>query len=294
MGTGIVSTALALDHRETVSRILLVIAVLVWIVLGLVLAARSLQDPKRTRREAGSPAALTGVAGTAVLGARLTALGWSWAGAALLSIATLSWIILVALVLRGWTTPALGTSLLLTVSTESLAVLAATLAGRDRTDWLLYAGFAGFLLGVVSYGLVMSRFDLGQLMTGRGDQWITGGALAISALAAGQITLAAGGLHVIGGLVGALKAVSIVLWAVAVAWLPALAAAEILRPRFEYDVRRWSTVFPVGMYAACSFVVGAAARAHGITNFAMIWVWVSLAVWMIVFVAMLGRLARDT
>jgi hypothetical protein len=32
----------------------------------------------------------------------------------------------------------------------------------------------------------MSRFDLGQLKTGRGDHWITGGVLAISALAAGK------------------------------------------------------------------------------------------------------------
>ena len=65
------------------------------------------------------------------------------------------------------------------------------------------------------------------------------------------------------------------LWALTIAWLPVLLAAEVLRPRLRYDVRRWSTVFPVGMYAACSFVVGAAARAPGITDFARVWVWVA-------------------
>ena len=34
-------------------------------------------------------------------------------------------------------------------------------------------------------------------------------------------------------------------------WLPVLLLAEILRPRLHYDVRRWSTVFPVGTYGAC-------------------------------------------
>ena len=43
------------------------------------------------------------------------------------------------------------------------------------------------------------------------------------------------------------------------------------------------------MYAACSFVVGAAAHASGITSFARIWVWVGLAVWLAVFGGMLAR-----
>jgi tellurite resistance protein TehA-like permease len=56
-----------------------------------------------------------------------------------------------------------------------------------------------------------------------------------------------------------------------------------------YDVRRWSTVFPVGMYAACSFLVGAAADAPAITDFARVWVWVGVVVWVVVFAAKLRR-----
>jgi tellurite resistance protein TehA-like permease len=74
-----------------------------------------------------------------------------------------------------------------------------------------------------------------------------------------------------------------------IAWLPVLLAAEALRPRPGYDVRRWSTVFPVGMYAACSFAVGAAVHAPGITDFARVWIWAGVAVWLVVFVAMLRR-----
>jgi hypothetical protein len=49
---------------------------------------------------------------------------------------------------------------------------------------------------------------------------------------------------------------------------------------------------PFGMYAACSFAVGSAAQAHGITDFAKIWVWVTLFVWLIVFAAMVARVSR--
>jgi hypothetical protein len=102
-----------------------------------------------------------------------------------------------------------------------------------------------------------------QLAVGRGDHWITGGALAISTLAAGRITPAARNLHALSGIIETLKVSSLALWALTIAWLPVLLAAELLRPRLRYDVRRWSTVFPVGMYAACSFAVGAAAGAPG-------------------------------
>jgi tellurite resistance protein TehA-like permease len=77
MGTGIVSIALTLDDRETLSRVLLVIDCVAWVVLGLLLLGRIAVHRERAEREARSPAALTGVAGTAVLGTRLTLLGWA-------------------------------------------------------------------------------------------------------------------------------------------------------------------------------------------------------------------------
>ena len=43
------------------------------------------------------------------------------------------------------------------------------------------------------------------------------------------------------------------------------------------------------MYAACSFVVGTVAGVPAITDFAKVWVWVALAVWLVVAGAMLRR-----
>jgi hypothetical protein len=292
MGTGIVSIALSLDGREALSRILLVIDFAVWVVLGLLLAARIAVDRERAWRESRSPAALTGVAGTAVLGTRLTLLGWGWAGIGLLLLALALWLLLLAPVLRNWKTPTIGVSFVLSVSTESLAVLAATLAASESAAWLLEVALAPLLLGLGFYIVVISRFDLRQLLVGRGDHWITGGALAISALAAGRITLSAQSLGALGGLSGALEGVSVGLWVAAIAWLPALVAAEALRPRPGYDVRRWATVFPVGMYAACSFVVGNAAGVTLITDFAHLWVWVAVSVWAVVSAAMIQPLVQ--
>jgi hypothetical protein len=289
MGTGIVSIGLSLDGQETISRVMLVLDAVIWGALAVLLAARAARDHPRFRADVRTPAALSAVAGMAVLGSRFTMLSWGWAGVALLVVALVLWAALLVPVLTNWVTPSVGSSLLLAVSTESLAVLAAELATREPAHWLLYASLAPFLLGLAFYGFVIRSFEIRQIAIGRGDHWITGGALAISTLAAGRITLTAKGLHALSGITEALKVVSLALWALAVAWLPVLLSAEALRPRLRYDVRRWSTVFPVGMYAACSFIVGTAVHAPGITDFARIWVWAGVAIWLFVFLAMLGR-----
>ncbi len=283
MGTGIVSVGLWLDHSNLLSAITLALAAAVWVALAVVLLTRVVRRPDRVRLDAGSPAALTGVAASAVLGARLELAGWHWAGIGLLVVALLAWLGLLAPVLRSWETPTVGASLMLTVSTESIGALAATIAVREHSSWLLYFALAPFVIGLAFYVFVMARFDRAHLHTGRGDHWITGGALAISTLAAAQIALGARELHEPSGL---FESVAVVMWVLTIAWLPVLLATEVIRPRLSYDLRRWSTVFPVGMYAACSFVVGTVGHARAITDFARVWIWVAVAVWFVVLLGM--------
>ena len=120
-----------------------------------------------------------------------------------------------------------------------------------------------------------ARFDLRELVTGHGDEWVAGGALAISALAAARVTEAGGALAQFSEQHSALTTGTLVLWCLAMAWLPALVTAEVLRPRLGYDVRRWATVFPLGMYAACSFATGQVTGITGITGFGRVWTWVA-------------------
>jgi tellurite resistance protein TehA-like permease len=134
-----------------------------------------------------------------------------------------------------------------------------------------------FVAGLLSYAWVLTRFDLRQLLDGAGDQWVAGGALAISVLAATMITKALATLS---------HAVAVAVWIAALAWLPALIAAEILRPRLRYDLSRWATVFPLGMYAACSLQVGMLLGWPAVTHSARVATWVAFAAWLLVLAAM--------
>lgn len=289
MGTGIVSIDLTVGGHETLSRALLALTALVWVGLGLLVGGRVLVDRPRARLEAASPASLTGIAGTAVLGARVALLGWHAIGAALLAIALCLWLALVPRVLRAWAVPTVGVSFVLAVSTESLAVLAAVLAARQRIEWLALASLVALAAGIVAYSFVLARFDLRQLLVGRGDHWVAGGALAIATLACGRVSEAARAIGSLHSLADGLGVTSLALWAAAAIWLPGLLAGELACRRLSYDARRWSTVFPVGMYAACSFVVGDVEGIGGLVDFARVWTWVAFAFWLLVFAALLRR-----
>jgi tellurite resistance protein TehA-like permease len=289
MGTGIVSIALSLDGEETLSRVILVIAGVIWVTLAILLPLRAARDPAGFRADAHTPAAFTASVATAVLGTRLTLLGWAWAGIATLVIALVLWAAVLRPVLAGWKSPTVGLSLLLAVSVESLAALAATVAAPEHARWLLTAALVPFGLGLGLYVFVISRFDFHQLAVGHGDHWITGGALGIAALAAAKISDGANALGLLGGRGGALKDIAIGLWVLMMLWLPVLLFAEARWPRLSVGAPRWSTVFPLGMYAASSLGIGAVAHAHAITSFARVWVWIAVAAWAIVFAATVGR-----
>jgi len=287
MGTAIISIALSLDGEKTLSEVMLVIAGVIWVALAMLVALRAIRDPAAVRANARTPAALTAPVATAVLGTRLTAFGWGWAGVATLVIASLLLAALLRPVVAGWRSPTVGVSLLLPVAFEAPAVLAATLAALEHTRWLVIGALVAFGVGIVLYVVVIWWFDVHQLAVGCGDHWISGGALGICALAAARITAAADELGVLAGT--ALQDIALGLWLLSVPCLVVLLSSEARWPRLRYDLRRWSTVFPVGMYAASGFAVGDVAHAGAITSFAQVWVWVAVATWAIVGVGGIGR-----
>jgi tellurite resistance protein TehA-like permease len=282
MATGIVSVVLRSDGHPTVSRVLAVIGAVLWVLLASLFVSRLLREPARWRREAARPAALTAVAGTAVLGVRATQLDWSWMGWVLLGLASLLSLALLASALRALRQRSQGVTFLLVVAPESVAVLSGEVARRGHHEWLALAALWPFLFGLVVYATVLAHYPLRGLRSEPGDHWITGGALAISTLACGELALASRmipGLHEVHG---AFRAGTIVLWALTVAWLPVLIGVEIRWPRLSYDVRRWATVFPVGMYAAMSFTAAGVLGAAWMRDFARVWTWVALAAWVAV------------
>jgi tellurite resistance protein TehA-like permease len=289
MGSGILCVDLSLVGQPVAASVVLWFTAATWLFLAAVLALRVLHEPGRFAREARTPGALTGVAGTAVLGTAFAAHGYYPAAAVLLGLAVTSWAALVIPVLRHRKTPEAGESFLLTVATQGLAVLGATLAARNGAAWLLIAAVAALLLGLAAYIVTVTRFAFGQLLTGHGDQWVAGGALAISVLACARITEAGDALGWPASRQEFPADVSLALWCLAMLWLGPLIAAEALRPRLGYDVRRWATVFPLGMYAACSFALGQVTGITGITVFARLWTWLAVAVSVLVLAGLVRR-----
>jgi hypothetical protein len=76
MATSIISVALTLDGEETPSRVVLAIAAASWATLVTQLRCGLRATPARLWADARTPGALTAAAATAVLGTRLTLLGW--------------------------------------------------------------------------------------------------------------------------------------------------------------------------------------------------------------------------
>ncbi|MFG3280938.1 hypothetical protein [Streptomyces sp. NPDC048111] len=287
MATAIISIGLHLTGYEVLSRIGLVLAVALWLLLAGDFAARFLANRTRWSGEADTPPALTAVAATTVLGTRLAALGATGTAAALLALAAALWPVLMIAVVRHWQRAMPGAAFLVCVATQGLGVLAATLSLAGRGDWLARAALAALVLGLVLYGDALVRFDPREVRDGAGDQWIGGGALAISALTASKLTLSplwTGAAHT------ALRTLTLVLLGLNLAACAVLLAAEAYRPRPGYDIRRWSTVFPVGMTAVAALSASAATGVAGLHTLGEVVLWIALALWLLVLAGFLrGR-----
>jgi hypothetical protein len=279
MSTGILSTATQMAGLRWLSWGLLALAVLAELALGAVLVGRLLTDRPGWLADAGTPASLTGVAATAVIGGRIASLGRPGVAWVVLGVSALLWLVLLPLVLRNWQVPTVGASFLVCVATEGLAVLAGTLGAATGSRPAVAAGSALFLLGLVLYGVVVARFDWRQLVVGAGDQWVLAGALAIAGLAGAELLLAGDRLGLLGAVRQPLRLLDLVLWTVAVAGYAVLLGCELRWPRWRYDVRRWATVFPMGMTAAASFAVAQAERLPAVAVLGHVLLWPALAAW---------------
>ncbi len=282
MAPGIISVGLYLVGREVASLAALALAGALWLVLAVGFTARLVGDRGRFRAEADTPAALTGVAATTVLGSRLSLLGWNTAAAALLALAAALWPGLTLAVVRHWQRRMPGAVFLVCVATQGLAVLAAILAVACRQEWLARAALAAFCLGLLLYGTAFARFDLREVVHGAGDHWVAGGALAISSLAGAKLTAVpvwTGRAH------EALRWATLVTLALSLAWYVLLLAAELRQWRPHYDIRRWATVFPLGMTATACLSAAGPTGVPALRALGEPLLWIAVAAWLLTFAA---------
>jgi tellurite resistance protein TehA-like permease len=290
MATSVVSVALRSDGQDRLSAILLVVAGMLWLILAAVFAERALRDRRRWRTDTRTPAALTAVAATAVLGSRLALAGWTVVAWALAAAAAALAALLLPRVLRGLGARADGSAFLIPVAVQSLATVLAAIVATTRPRWPADVALVLLVAGVACYVVVLVRFDPRAIVDGVGDQWVLGGAAAITALAAASLRL--------DGLAPPVTAVvAWTAWAWALLCLPVLVAGEVARPRLRYDIRRWATVFPLGMYAAAAFALDDAEGVAVARLLAGVGVWIACAAWLVVAAAAVRarfrRRARD-
>jgi tellurite resistance protein TehA-like permease len=311
MATGIVAVAASQQNVDWLADVLYVVAAAAYVVLVVLLVVRIVRYwalfAADVTAHAKGFAFLTIVAGTNVLAAASIVIhGWRdlawilwWIGIAL-------WVVflyttLIAVVIGG-EKPGLesginGSWFLLTVSTESVAVVVGLLLARSSSDLLAFTGIAAFTLGVVLYVIVMTmvflRWTFQPLDPTEADPpaWIAAGAVAITVLAGSNLLLASSKSSRIADLAPFIEGVVIMAWATSTFWFPLMVAIGVWRHLvrrlpLRYHPSYWALVFPLGMYGAATFRMRAAIDLHELAWLPKFTLAVALIAWTVTFVGL--------
>jgi tellurite resistance protein TehA-like permease len=315
MATGIIAVGASQQTIDWLAETLYAIAAVAFVVLVVLNVARVAAFPRRFVEDITSHAKgfafLTAVAAANVLGSASAVvhgwLGLAWVlwWASLVLWAGLLYSTLFAVVLLG-PKPGLeaginGTWFLLTVSTESIAVLGALLLPKHRSDLLAFVCLAAFFLGIVLYLIVMTmvflRWTFQELEPTEADPpaWIAAGAVAITVLAGSNLLLAATVSPRIGRLASVIEGFVVLAWATATFWFPLMVAIGVWRHLvrrvpLRYHPSYWALVFPLGMYGAATFKMRAAIHLQELAWLPKVALGFALAAWTAAFVGLLMTL----
>jgi tellurite resistance protein TehA-like permease len=192
-----------------------------------------------------------------------------------------------------------GAWLLVVVATESIAVLGAQVARLlPSPQGVLFVSLAAYLVGAMLY-LFLATLILYRLMFFRllpeeftPDYWIGMGALAITTLAGTLLIKAAPLWSLLQVLTPFLAGSVLLFWATATWWIPLLVATALWRHLYgrvplQYRPDYWTLVFPLGMYAAATFMLVKVTGLTFLNGIAELFTYVALVAWSIVFAGML-------
>jgi tellurite resistance protein TehA-like permease len=123
------------------------------------------------------------------------------------------------------------------------------------------------------------------------------GAMAISTLGGALLLGNVPEAPFLASLAPFIKGFTVFYWATGTWWIPVLVALLVWRhfhARFplRYDPLYWSAVFPLGMYAACTFEMAHALGLEFLYPVLDILAYVALAAWAAAFVGLLRALVR--
>jgi tellurite resistance protein TehA-like permease len=304
MATGIVSIASGFLGFVQVARVLFAINLFAYVTIWVLTLGRLFRYSLRMRADLAShdrgAGFLTVVAATALIGTEFhLRLGAD-------SVAVIFWFFALGLwvvLLNAWFAAAVmvdpkpkldrgidGSWFLLTVSTQSIAVLGTYVANQFAApEQIIFVCLAFYMLGAMFYlwviGLVLLRwlfYPMERKEALSPNYWINSGAMAISTLAGARL-IATTSPHV-ASLAHFLTAFNLLFWATASWWIPFLFIVNAWRlfvERFplRYEPGYWSMVFPLGMYAACTWDYARSANIAFLRPIAHVTIFVAWAAW---------------
>ena len=321
MATGIVSLTADMLGWPLLAQVLLALNAVQYLVLWGLYLLRAWRYPRRffgdMVEHARGAGYFTMVAATGIMaGQCIVLLGNVALGFVLWALAALLWLLLTYTTFTAFTIrrdkPTLdqgisGAWLLAVVATQALAVSSALLAARigqplrlelnllALSMWLWGGMLYIWMMALIVYRYLFFPFSPGDLSP---PYWINMGAMAISTLAGSLLILNAPQAPFLVSLLPFLKGFTVFYWAAGTWWIPMLLLLGIWRHgvrRFplRYDPLYWGAVFPLGMYAACTWQMDKAMQFGFLNLLPRLFFAVALLAWLLAFVGMLRSVARQ-
>jgi tellurite resistance protein TehA-like permease len=320
MATGIVSIASERAGFHAIAAVLLWLNaaqyLLLWILTlwRLLRYRRALLDDLEDHRS--GPGFFSAVAATSVIGNQLILIGAYDLALGLWIFGLFLWIILTYAIFTTLTIkdtkPTIdqgitGAWLLAVVATQSIALLSALLAQHFDQPIRVHINFVAlsmWLWGGMMYlwiiSLIFYRYTFFEFGPAdfSGPYWINMGAMAISTLAGSILIENAGDAPFLETLIPFLKGFTIFFWATGTWWIPMLVILGVWRHLYRkfplrYDPQYWGTVFPLGMYAACTFEMARAMSLDFLLPIARVFVYVALLAWVTTFAGLIQSLVSS-
>ena len=317
MATGILSVGMTLVGFTVLSTALLAVCATAFVLLLVLTVVRLLRHRDAIVADFLDPARAFGfftyVAGTNVLGVRLSMSGHHDVTAVFLAVTLLAWVVLGYVVpwtavlgksVRPVVASANGTWFIWVVASQSVAVAAATLEPVSPTvrGGLAIVAVLSWSVGIFLYAaagiivaLRMLLYDLRPVDLNP-PYWVAMGACAITVLAGARIVEMAAA-PMVDATRGLVAGVSVVFWSFATWLIPVLFAVGWWRHRrhrvpLRYEATLWSMVFPLGMYAVAGIYLGQADNLPLVGWIGAAELWLAFVVCLLVFIAMLHHLYR--
>jgi tellurite resistance protein TehA-like permease len=319
MATGIVSIACQLLGPPLLAVALLWANLVFYVVLWSLTVTRVVRFPRKfiddISHHGRSVGFFTTVAATCVIGTQVLVVAGAWRPAAALWMfgivlwGGVTYTVFTALTVKtdkpGLAEGINGGWLVAVVAAQSVSVLGSQLSqtqgfGLYTPHVLLFClgmWLGGGMLYIWIISLIFYRYTFFTMSPSdlAPPYWINMGAVAISTLAGAMLIAAAPQSLLLQDLLPFLKGFTLLFWATATWWIPMLLILGVWRHvymRFpiRYDPLYWGAVFPLGMYAVCTFRLAHAIDAPYLLLFPRVFLYAGLAAWTLAMVGLVRQL----